>query len=919
MHRERTPWRKRAIEPVEPGDRLAMVRQCSDYAANLVDRHPEWLEQLEASGRLDNESAPHPRRADERVASRGLDDGLRAFRNQEMLRIIWRDLNGLAPLGEVLADLTTLAEVCLGKAVQAQSAALAEKFGRVVSEDGEAQDLVVLGLGKMGGRELNLSSDIDVMFCYPEQGRSDGPRALGAETYFARLSRAVIATLGEIRATGFCFRVDARLRPFGSAGPIACSFSALEQYYQREGRDWERYALIKARAVAGNIEAGEQLLNRLHPFVYRRYIDFGAIEALRDMQALVRAETRRRERHNDIKRGRGGIREIEFLAQGFQLLRGGREPTLQTPSLAEALEGIAELELLPPSLVNQLADHYCTLRHLENRIQAMRDQQTHTLPEDEDLERLAHAMGAESGQALLAQVSAVREAVAQAFDDTWAGPAGKSPAGESSAESQPEAGEWRQQWDRWRQDPSHAPPPFDGFLGRLARRPAGERAARRLDRFMPMLLQGLHARELDNAIVSRLLDLVLVITQRSAYLALLSENPGALDRTIDLFSRSAWVAQRVSRFPELLDELIDPALGQHIPPRETLEQSVRRQIEHADEESALSALNYLKQAHGLRLAVAWLEGRIDATALQASLTDLAEVMLGATLTLAERELVRKHGQITGGAVTVIGYGSLGARALTFSSDLDLVFLYRAGAEVSDGKRPLAAEHWFARLAQRMVGLLTALTPSGKLYEIDARLRPNGQSGLLVSSINAFEAYQRDSAWTWEHQALTRARAIAGEAALGEQFEGIRLACLSVPRDPAKIAEDLLEMRERIAQSHGAGGDPTAALKQAPGGLVDIGFIAQLGVLLAAPRYPDVSRHTEVQAQLAALAETGWFNTASLTLLLDQLRTLGEKRFCLELDALNRASSPGLATSDGAAIADLFRQLARAAGNSAPAV
>ncbi len=508
-----------------------MVRHCSDYAANLVDLLPEWLEQLKASGRLDHESPPHPRRADEWIVSRGLDDGLRAFRNQEMLRIIWRDLCGLAPLGEVLNDLTTLAEICLAKAVEAHSVVLGEKFGQVVSEDGEVQQLVVLGLGKMGGRELNLSSDIDVMFCYPEQGRSDGPRALSAEAYFARLSRAVIATLGEIRATGFCFRVDARLRPFGSAGPIACSFAALEQYYQREGRDWERYALIKARTVAGNIKAGEQLLHRLHPFVYRRYIDFGAIEALRDMQALVRAETKRRERHNDIKRGRGGIREIEFLAQGFQLLRGGREPTLQTPSLAEALQGIADLGLLPPQLVPQLENHYCTLRHLENRIQALRDQQTHLIPEGADLERLARAMGADSGQTLQAQVAAVREAVALAFDETWAEPAGASTTGGANDERSPGAREWQQNWEHWRQDPALAPPPYDGFLARLARRPAGERAARRLDQFMPRLLQGLAARSLNESIVSRLLDLVLVITQRSAYLALLSENPGALDRT----------------------------------------------------------------------------------------------------------------------------------------------------------------------------------------------------------------------------------------------------------------------------------------------------------------------------------------------------------------------------------------------------
>ncbi|HKJ16566.1 MAG TPA: bifunctional [glutamate--ammonia ligase]-adenylyl-L-tyrosine phosphorylase/[glutamate--ammonia-ligase] adenylyltransferase [Xanthomonadales bacterium] len=910
-------WNQTCIEPVPAEARLAHIRFCSPFAASLIDRHPDWIEQLSASHRFDEISPPDSTRASEWVSAHGLDDGLRGFRNQEMLRIIWRDLNGLATLGEVLSDLTTLAGICIQAALDAHQGLLEERFGQPLDAKGRPQKLIVLGLGKLGGGELNLSSDIDLIFCYPSDGKCDGPRSLTNNEFFSKLSREVISSLSAVRAAGFCFRVDTRLRPYGQVGSIANHFSAMEQYYQREGRNWERYALIKARPVAGDVEAGNHLLEILRPFVYRRYIDFGAIEALREMQTLIQSEAIRAERVSDVKRGPGGIREIEFLAQGYQLLRGGQETTLQTPSLAEAMEAITRLQLLSEDLVNRLTSHYTSLRFIENRIQAMRDQQTHKVRKGEDFQRLKQGMGIKSDEQLTSRIALIRAEVSAAFDDSWAGSVHPKPETDSSTA---EDLAWQHRWLRWRSsgqvdtetDDDRAAL-LNSFLSGLARRPLGTSAGRRLDSFMPVLLQRFESHPLSNDVVGQLLDLVLTVSQRSAYLALLAENPQALDRAIELFGRSQWVARRVIRFPALLDELIDPALGHHIPDRVALEKAALRKIRPVDkpedEESALAGLNYLKQATGLRLAVAWLEGRIDETEVQLALSHLAEVMIGMTMELARRRLERRHGIIENSALAVIGYGSLGARELGFSSDLDLVFLYRAGDGESDGERPLAPERWFARLAQRMVGLLTALTPSGKLYEIDTRLRPNGQSGLLVSSINAYSTYQRQDAWTWESQALTRARAVAGDHDLISEFREIRRECLCRKRDRKELGQDLMDMRARVRESFPSRSGSATDTRHSPGGMVDISFLAQLGVLSLARELPQIIEETSVSGQLERLQICGWLNDEQGALIETHLAELRKIRLSDELAPDQRPpDAPGLC-KNGSTIAEIFVRLA----------
>jgi glutamate-ammonia-ligase adenylyltransferase len=830
---------------------LQKVRSVSPFFDRLVQRHPEWLEQLQVSGRLQANHGPDATLLASETTASGLDAGLRRFRNREMMRIIWREISASASLEQTLADLSALAEVCLQAALNAHHATLSERFGMPCSEQGEPQQLVVLGLGKLGGRELNLSSDIDLVLCYPAAGQCTGRHGLSNEQYFTRLARAVIKSLAEVTADGFCFRVDTRLRPFGDAGPLVCSFAALLQYYQREGRDWERYALVKARTVAGDQAAGAQLLESLKPFVYRRYIDYGAVEALQEMLASIRADAARQDRGDDIKRGPGGIREIEFLVQCAQLLRGGRETGLQTTSLLGALSELERLEVFPAARLQALRSDYHFLRHLENAIQALHDQQTHSLPRGEDLQRVSTAMGLDNPDALHAALAATRKQVDTALEKSF-------PRAPSAA---PPAGHWEALLDA---QPDIWAPAMREFSGRVQRLPLTPRAEERLRQFMPMLIERLQliaGRDTGQAhhnLQNDALELVLSICRRSAYLALLVQNPPALDRMLSLFQRSSWIAGTVSRYPALLDELIDPALGSDIPSRGELEETLQRLLRrHHEPDQQLETLNYLKSAQSLRIAVAELGPAKMPVAAEQLLTELAEVLIAACMAIANDMVRERHGSLAPPGLAIIGYGTLGGRDMNYSSDLDLVFLYGNDQGESDGARPLQAEPYYTRLTRRLLALCTALTGAGRLYEIDTRLRPNGKAGLLVSSITAFSRYQLDSAWVWEWQALVRARYVAGDETVGRQFAEVRRQTLCQQRDGAGLLDEVRAMRQRMRDELQAA-DP---LKHAPGGLVDIDFIAQLGVLSCAHRLPALCDEYQTAAQLRLLGESGWLPAA----------------------------------------------------------
>ncbi len=893
--------------------RIDHVRYCSDFATALLDRYPAW-----ADG-LDDPCPPDIIRLAASIREHGLEPGLRLFRNREMLRIIWRDLCGLAPLGETFSSLTSLAEICLTSAMEEYHRRLVEKHGTPRGADGSPQQMFVIGLGKFGGGELNLSSDIDVIFCYPQSGACDGRRGLDNDQFFSRLARSVISGLAEITADGFCFRVDTRLRPFGDSGPLTSSLASLEQYYQREGRDWERYALIKARPVAGDLETGARFIESVRPFVYRRYIDYSSVEALQEMHANVKEDARRKDRIDDIKRGPGGIREIEFLAQCFQLLRGGREISLQTPSLDGALHEIGKLELLSSDVITEIRHDYTFLRLLENRIQALRDQQTHRLPAGEDRDRIARAMYEKDVAALEKSLSRTRHRVSERF-------AGIFPSQPRAPADQ----KWSELWRRHQVNRQEVDDPENGspddllalFVQRLERVALSHRAHDRVDRFMPGLLERLDQQSLGAEAVNRVFDLVLSICRRSAYLVLLEQNPKALDRMLDLFDRSEWISTLVIRFPALLDELIDPALGKQIPDQAHLARSVERILGTAQgTETLLENLNYLKLANELRIAVSQLKGNLDAAAAQENLSNLASALLNGVLLLARRELEARHGTFSGnsrspddpGDLAIIGYGSLGAGELSYDSDLDIVFLFDSNGEMSDGARPLTPERYFARLAQRVLSFLTVMTPAGRLYEVDTRLRPNGRAGFLVSSISAFREYQLNEAWTWELQALTRSRFIAGSRVLAAGFNRVRQEVLCQQRSEAELAANLLEMRIKMRQEHNAGRPPDArpAPKHQPGGLIDIEFIAQLGVLASARQFPRVIQVTGTLQQLNELMSVGWLNSEQARILGAAVRHLNQHRM---MDSL--APGESATPEDTEAAAGIF---ACKMGESSPAL
>ena len=857
------------------------VLEYSPFLNQLVSRHPDWLEALQSAGRLDKPSPPDAEQLGNSIVDKGLDAGLRQFRNKEMMRLIWRDLNDLAPVDEILEDLSTLADVCLQAAVSHHTRVLEEKHGVPRNQEGEAQRLIVIGLGKLGGCELNLSSDVDIIFCYPDRGECDGRRGLSNEQFFTRLSRGVIRSLSEMTADGFCFRVDTRLRPFGDSGPLVSSFAALEQYYQREGRDWERYALIKARAVAGDIASGNLLLSILKPFVYRRYIDFGAIEALREMHTNVREDALRKERMDDIKRGPGGIREIEFLVQTFQLLRGGREPGLQTPSIFRAATHLQKLQLLPVDVVSELLAAYRFLRRTENRIQALHDQQTHRVPAGEDGLRVARAMGFEDMPGFQAALGQMRKKVQALFEQSLP----------QTDKPDDEANPWNAYWQRLRhsaQDETREEAnwkPLSDFVKRLSRLSLSQRASRRLDQFMPLLLERFDDQSPDDAIVNRVLDLVSSICRRSAYLSLLVQNPDASRRMLELFSASKRVSEAVTRYPALLDELIDPSLGAYPPTRKDIQAGTQRILDSSnDTETTLQDLNYFKQMIGLRIAVAVMKSTMSALEASTALSQLAESLVQAVLFLSRLEMVSRHGHLPGPELAVIAYGSMGACALGFDSDLDLIFLFQPVTEKSDGSRPLSAERYHTNVARRMLSLMSATTPSGRLYSIDARLRPNGRSGLLVSSVDAFNRYQREEAWVWELQALTRARAFTGDSQTAELFTVIRQDVLTTARDKTVIKSDVLTMRERLRKEHG----DSKPLKHGRGGLLDIEFVVQLGLLLNANEYPEIIGSAQVGAQLAALRDCGWIDTDEYKILDSAYAQLSHAR--LQADLVDDSAS-----------------------------
>ena len=875
----------------------------SDFATHQLMRDPSLLGELIASGdlhvaygpegmrdRLDNiwqgQGHVSPFKMDLSELSGGVSQEtlmqlLRSFRQREMVRIFLRDICGWSDLDQTLADLSALADTAIAAALETIYRHGCHAWGAPRDADGQPLHLVVIGLGKLGANELNFSSDVDLMFAYPSEGETAGGEK-GVETneaFFTRLCRRLIQAIGASTAYGFVFRVDTRLRPYGEAGPLAMNFDRLEDYYQNQGREWERYAMIKARVVAGDQTAGSRLLDRLKPFVFRRYLDYGAFESLRDMKERIAAEVRSKGLLDNIKMGPGGIREIEFFGQMFQLIRGGVEPSLQIRPIRKVLAVLVGENYIPESVGQVMDRAYLFFRKVENRLQEWEDRQAHSLPTDAAGHlRLAAAMGFENWDSFKAVLDGHRYQVHLHFNELLApvddgGPSDpqKEAAAKLAALWQGVLGEGQgealleqigyldadaalQQINSLRKDRVLQ------TLGRIGRE--------RLNRLVPLLLLAAGKAEQADVVLGRVFELIRSIQRRTSYLALLIENPAVITHLVELAGASPWIASFLSRHPVLLDELLDVRTLYRPPQRAEMENDLRQRLAGVDEddlEYQMEVLRVFKQVNVLRVAASDIMHILPLMKVSDHLSDIAEVVVSEVVRLCFDQLVAKHGQpvcrIDRGhcerGFAVVAYGKLGGLELGYGSDLDLVFLHAAEPGETRGPgRNMDNSQFFSRLGQRVLHMFTTHTGAGILYEADMRLRPSGDSGMLVGHVNGFAAYQREDAWTWEHQALIRARFISGDPAVRSLFDAIRLEILTRHRDSELLRQEVAGMRERLRQEHHGKAFDDFDIKQDPGGIVDIEFLVQYLVLNNAHRHPEIVRWTDNVRLLQALNEAG---------------------------------------------------------------
>ncbi len=884
-------------------EHLQRVLLASDFAWDSFQREPELL----GADGLRLMADPHDADARALAFAADADEAsamrlLRQYRRREAVRLIWRDVNGLDQIEQTMAGATALAETCLAAALRFGEHSLVLRHGTPRAPDGAPQHLVVLGMGKLGGADLNFSSDIDLILTYPRNGASDGARALANETFFARVGQLLVKLLAEITADGYVYRVDLRLRPFGSAGRVALSFAAMEQYYQREGRDWERYALIKARSVAGDFTAGKRLIETLRPFVYRRYLDFTAFAGLREMKALIDAEVARKDLAQNLKLGPGGIREIEFIVQLLQLIRGGREPALRERGLLPALAACEQLGVIDAPNAKRLRSAYRLLRRVENRLQMLRDEQTHELPDEAAVRtRIALALGHADAAALDQELARARADVSEIFAEVMAplqlgDRADVRAAADYCQRVATGAGNAGMLVTLGYTNGADLHGKVAALLGSAGVRAMSARGRARLDALLPVLLDEAADTPAPDVCLDRLLRLIHSIVRRSAYLALLEELPAARRRLVALFADSALLAERVIAHPLLLDDLLDARLDTTAPDRAALLAQTRRRLANApadDAEAHLVVLQEEKNSVAFRVGLAYRNGHLDATATARGLTVSADFIIAEILALAARDAQRQYGALAPEAadagLAVIGYGSLGGSELGFGSDLDLVFVYNEAyaQRESDGARPLDGMRYYARIAQRVVHWLSTQTQAGRLYEVDVRLRPDGGKGLLVVSMKAFAEYQRARAWVWEQQALVRARPVAGDAATLAHFKTLRDVTLAQPRAAAEVFDQVSAMRARWRIERDRSTRQLLDLKQGQGALLDIEFLLQALVLIHAQAHPGLLASGNSVTLIAAARRAGLLDAVSARDLTDAHALLLARGLACTLDARPR--------------------------------
>ena len=846
----------------------------SAFFVEQVARHRDWLMRVLGDDSLLHAAYQQPSDWDQALESMigsSVSEAehmrtLRIFRNRHMLRILWRDAAKISTIEAAFLQLSELADCCIRFAVRSAHAALLPKYGDPYgSESDEVQSLIVLAMGKLGGQELNFSSDIDLIFAYPESGTTrDGRQSLDNQAYFTRLGQIAIRLLDGVTEEGFVFRVDMRLRPYGDSGALVGSFNALELYYQEQGREWERYAMIKARPVTGHPAAQQSLMKMLNGFVYRRYTDFSVIAALREMKSMMRAEVTRLGIDQDIKRGEGGIREIEFIAQSLQLIHGGRMPELQRTPLLETLQRLSDTGVLPQHEALVLAGHYRTARCLEHALQAMQDRQTQALPDEPQArEQLALLAGFASWADLEVKSTNARRVVADLFNALIADPRNPTEStvsldtiGYSAlSATQLKALGYQQAEETWAM--------LEHFLDTAWVSSLQGEGRQRLEAFLPILCEVAGRENKPDLALARALPFVRAVCRRSSYLVLLQENPRALKHLIALVASSEWLAERLAARPELVDELLHEATLYSAPSRAELHSLVRQQllrIPEEDLEAQMNALSRIKDGVVLRVAASELSGTLPIMNVSDNLTFLAEAMVEHAVVVARAELVKRFGEPEGdrAGLAVMAYGKLGGIELSYGSDLDLVFVFDGADGCTAGPKVIDNALFYTRLAQRVVHVLSAQTLSGRLYEIDLRLRPDGDSGLVATTLSALRRYQLESAWTWEHQALVRSRTVAGDSALKKSLEALRREVLALPRDHADVAREVCDMRGKMRTEHEAVSQPSthARLKLDAGGIVDIEFVVQYLVLAHTHQHPALADWSDVIRLLETLEKLG---------------------------------------------------------------
>ncbi|WP_107851863.1 bifunctional [glutamate--ammonia ligase]-adenylyl-L-tyrosine phosphorylase/[glutamate--ammonia-ligase] adenylyltransferase [Oceanimonas marisflavi] len=852
-------------------ERLKRLFACSDFAADSLCRQPELALELDdqrdlfnadRAGRYQPELAAMLGEVNDEPTMMRV---LRQYRRRELLLIAWREMLLGAEVEESFVHISALADALIVESYRWLYRRQCAELGTPTDAEGNAVPMLILGMGKLGGNELNFSSDIDLIFTFPHNGVTrGGRRELANQQFFIRLGQKLVNALNQTTIDGQVYRVDMRLRPFGESGPLAVSFTAMEDYYQHHGRTWERYAMVKARILNDEGEYTAELRAMLKPFVFRRYIDFGVIDSLRQMKAMIAAEVRRKGLKDNIKLGAGGIREVEFIAQVFQLIRGGREPALQVRHLPEALAAACESGALEKEVTGQLHASYRFLRKVENYLQAFADRQTQTLPQD-DLNqiRLAWLTGHDDWNGFLTTLhnamdgvhrqfelligdstEAEEEGVAQIWSDIW----------QTDWEDESELATLLEEQGMAADKAARLAGALNTFKEECPRRAMGPQGRQALEKLMPVLLEKVSQSDTPGILFARLQKLLLQIATRTAYLQLLVENAGALTQLIRLCEASSLVAEQLARFPILLDELLVPQVLYNPIPLDAYKDELRQfllRVPEEDVEQQMEALRQFKQIQLLRIAAADIAGALPLMKVSDHLTWLAEAIVEEVVNQAWAQISARHGvpaQLADSGdkgFGVVAYGKLGGIELAYSSDLDLVFVHRSGISgQTNGDKPLDSRQFYLRLAQRIIHLFSTRTASGVLYELDMRLRPSGNAGLMVTPLDAYGHYLEKDAWTWEHQALVRSRMIVGEPVLFDEFARIRAGMLSQPRDHGELAREVVTMREKMREHLIKAGPGEFHLKQSVGGLADIEFLTQYLVLVHSEQHPELTRWSD---------------------------------------------------------------------------